>query len=440
MAQGKEIVGYEFGNGLYADLERKCVFLKGSPLPGRLTNKEFEVLVFFLERPGITIAPKEVDPLHGPYSQDPIYDYIAKIRRKLQLRPQELLVSEKGAGYRAEGRIKPRFRHELGAGADFLGLSEQHFNLHRTDSMEASIQQAEEALRLDPTLVDAHVNIAYSCISLCQSAFARLHPQQAIPKAKAAAETALQLRPDFSPAIGILGLINFVYEYNWERAGEFLRRAIAINPQDAATLLVYSHLLVATGRRMAAIECIEKAAAADPSDQIIWASRSWINLLAGNISAAIKLGQQSLVRFPILAPGHLMLGWAYQASNSYDVALQHYERSLEIEFSPEAVAALGHLHATLGHRGTALSHLSDLNKAEENGRIAYLPAFCEALIYAGMGDPKSALKSLSVAYKQRCNWLTLLRVEPRWSSLRHMSKFQEIVRLVGIPDRTSVGG
>jgi len=46
MANAETVVGYEFHQGFYADLERRHVLQNGEQLETPLTLKQFEVLVF----------------------------------------------------------------------------------------------------------------------------------------------------------------------------------------------------------------------------------------------------------------------------------------------------------------------------------------------------------------------------------------------------------
>jgi hypothetical protein len=51
MATAETVVGYEFSRGFYADGEHRRVLKNGEPLSIPLTQKEYEVLEFFLKNP-----------------------------------------------------------------------------------------------------------------------------------------------------------------------------------------------------------------------------------------------------------------------------------------------------------------------------------------------------------------------------------------------------
>src|SRR6185437_3303691 len=104
-----EVVGYKFYKGYYAEAINRCVLRDYHPLKRPLTAKEFEVLIFFLERPGVTIQRQEVAPLHevsrGYSLRQPADDYIKELRSKLGI--PELFVTVPKAGYRLNSVVRP---------------------------------------------------------------------------------------------------------------------------------------------------------------------------------------------------------------------------------------------------------------------------------------------------------------------------------------------
>lgn len=62
---------------------------------------------------------------------------------------------------------------------------------------------------------------------------------------------------------------------------------------------------------------------------------------------------------------------------------------------------------------------------------SYVPAFDVAVVYAGIGDNKSALVWLEKALAERSGWLVSVKYDPRFEPLRSDFQFQDIVRRVG---------
>jgi tetratricopeptide (TPR) repeat protein len=133
--------------------------------------------------------------------------------------------------------------------------------------------------------------------------------------------------------------------------------------------------------------------------------------------------------FPI---GAILHGYALEAVGATKRAIREYNRALGMGFFPDAVARLGHAYGTMGDRPKALSYLQELHDAEEDGKIAYVSGYLEALIHVGLGDHHQALTCLENSLAQRCDWLIYLNVEPCWRDLRKYDQFQMLARKVGL--------
>ena len=85
--------------------------------------------------------------------------------------------------------------------------------------MRASLKQSLRALEINPHgLPEAHVTAAYDYINLSMAAYSADVPDKVIPEARRHAMEALKADPKSSRALGVLGLISLIYDYDWERA------------------------------------------------------------------------------------------------------------------------------------------------------------------------------------------------------------------------------
>jgi len=55
------------------------------------------------------------------------------------------------------------------------------------------------------------------------------------------------------------------------------------------------------------------------------------------------------------------------------------------------------------------------------------------LVYNGLGNQNEALSSLERACEERDPRVTLLKVDPRWDSLRDNPRFVAILKRIGLP-------
>src|SRR5258708_2419037 len=243
-------------------------------------------------------------------------------------------------------------------------------------------------------------------------------PSEVIPKARQHSADALKMDLQSSRALGVLGLISLIYDYDWEKAKMQLEGALELNSSDAATLLSYAHFLVGSGRLDEAVKAAEKAARIDPMDLIIHSSVGWFHLFAGDARRAIELGEKSKFLYPGFPPAYVILGWAYEAAGLHADPQRHYDLSLDKEYSPTALASLGPPQGPLGDRRHALDPLQEVNQLFESGSISYVPSYCRALVFAGLNEVEECLDALEDACGQRCDWLIHLAVERRCDPVR----------------------
>jgi tetratricopeptide (TPR) repeat protein len=432
-----DVVGYKFCKEYYADAINRCVVRDRHPLPRPLTAKEFEILIFFLERPRVTIRRKEIAPLdelRGDGQRHPADDYIKELRSKLGA---DLFVTVPKAGYRLNSVVRPVTSVDRSKAGEFCRAAAMHFNEHTMISMRAAVQDCLNAIRLDPHGVpQAYTILAYANINLGHVGYCGDLPANTFPNAKEAAETVLAEQPDSAEALGILGLIALIWEYDWAKAEKSLSKALELDPEEASMLLTFAHLKVTQGQTQVAIDYIERAVRADPLDKIVHSSRGWIYMLAGDINKAKEVMDESVSRFPEFARGHVLRALVCEAFQDYDGALKSFDTALKLEEMAVALSGLGHLHGLMGKRKLALSTLQRLAELHKKREIAYLSGYCQALIYVGLGQTDECIKSLERAYEERCDWLMHLGVEPRWVPVRSHPRFKDLMRKVGITHLT----
>src|SRR3989442_2538383 len=80
-----------------------------------------------------------------------------------------------------------------------------------------------------------------------------------LPKAKEAAEKAIEIDDTLAEAHAELGFIMFWYDWNWSVAEEQFKRALELNPNSADTPWFYAHLLSTLVRHTEALAEMRRA-------------------------------------------------------------------------------------------------------------------------------------------------------------------------------------
>ncbi|HWW59783.1 MAG TPA: protein kinase [Thermoanaerobaculia bacterium] len=295
------------------------------------------------------------------------------------------------------------------------------WNKRSEESLKRGIRLFEEAIGSDPSFASAYAGLADSFVTLATNI--PLPPHEAMPKAKAAAQKALDIDDGLAEAWASLGAVRWWFDWDWEGAEEAYRRAIDLNPNYATAHDGYSMLLCARGRFDEAIEQITRASDLDPLSRIIAVHGGWPFYFARDFESATRRFRKALELDEHFIPAHGWLGMALGQQHRYQEALDAFHRALEVDRIPILTAMLAHAHAIAGDRDEAV-RLLDALRAESATR--YISPYDIAVVHAGLGDRERALRQLSVAVDDRSAWMVFLNVDPRLDGLRQEPAFAEI--------------
>ena len=129
------------------------------------------------------------------------------------------------------------------------------------DGLQKGQDYFEQAIRLDPNYASAYDGLVYN-YAIAEDWVAS--PREVMPKAKVAAEKAVQLDDSFGDAHANVAYVRFFYEYNFPAAEKEFRRAIELSPNDVYAHSMFGWLLVATKRFDESIAEHERACTLDP--------------------------------------------------------------------------------------------------------------------------------------------------------------------------------
>ena len=292
-----------------------------------------------------------------------------------------------------------------------------------------SIGFFSQALDADPTFAPAYSGMGDAYVQLGYAS--ALAPSDAFPKARAAAQRALDLDPTLAEPHATLAYVAMYYDWNWKTAEQEFKRAIELDPNYATAHEWYGLFLAAMGRFDEARMQEKQAKELDALSTPIAGTAAWVLYYAGQNEAARKELQIVLRTDSTFALGHFYLGRAEEAAGNYDRALTQYEATGPLRASVPTLAARGHLLGIVGRKKEAEAILAQLDSMS---RRQYVTAYGVALIYESLGEKDSAFMWLDRGVRERTHWLVWLNRDPRWRPLRADSRFKSLVRRVGLPD------
>ena len=294
------------------------------------------------------------------------------------------------------------------------------FNRPSDENLQKAIARFEEAIARSPSFAPAHSGLSDAYLwAGYNEGF--LTASEARPKAKAAAERAIQLDDQSAEAHTSLAVFRIFYEYDWAGCESEFRRAFALNPSYAFAHDQFGLGLAFQGRLEESVAESRRAAELDPLAPQVPVDAIFALAWQRNYKAA----KEQVRRAADLDPTFFFPPWAYgwidiQAGKVED-AIPQFQKAKAMG-SPAFVSAwLAYAYGASGDRARALAELEDLKKVSLHGSVT---SFNLALVSLGLGDRRArgelpgAGPRLGLAVAGVAQGRPDLRSAPRGATLR----------------------
>jgi eukaryotic-like serine/threonine-protein kinase len=301
------------------------------------------------------------------------------------------------------------------------------FNKFTEPGLRKGLDFFQQSLLQDPSYARSYAGIADCWTQLADD---WIVPDDAYPRAKAAATKALQQDPELVEAITSIGKVLCWYDWEFAGAERQLRRAVALNANYAEAHWALGSVLPTVGLLGEAVEEMRKALTLDPLylEYSRWLGR--FLLFTGDYPAAVAQCQKTLELSADYFPAYLDIGSASLEQGEAEKALEWFRRGQGLESSVRSYDALiVRALAPLGRREEADEILRRL---EEQSRQQYVRSEILAMGYAAIGDFDRAFACLERALQVRSAGLIYLHVDPGYKPLRADPRFQQLVQRIGL--------
>ncbi|MDQ3753402.1 MAG: winged helix-turn-helix domain-containing protein, partial [Acidobacteriota bacterium] len=298
-----------------------------------------------------------------------------------------------------------------------------HWNKRTPQDLQKAIAYFQQAIAIDPNYALAYTGLADAYALLAN---AGTPPREMMPRARAAALKALSLDDNLAEAHTALGQIIVYYDYDFAGAEREHQRAIELNPNYATAHQWYSELLTGFGRHEEALAEMRRALEIDPLSLIINRQYGVSLLFARQYDAALAQLHKTLELDANFALAHSTLSLAYRLKGDYAASVEELAKYEELIGEQQNAAMLRESFARSGWQGF-------LRTMSGERRPANSTPYIVATFHAALGEKDKAFAELNKSYENREAFLALLKVDPRFDSLRADPRFQELLRRVGLP-------
>jgi DNA-binding winged helix-turn-helix (wHTH) protein/TolB-like protein/Tfp pilus assembly protein PilF len=341
--------------------------------------------------------------------QDSVSEEVAKAL-KLQLSPNEkdVFVKRPTDDNGAYGSyLKGRF---------FLGK-------RSPEGYQKAIDYFQEATRSDPSYAMAYAGLADVYLMLQGDALE--NPQEATPKARAAAEKALQLDPALGAAHNSLAAIAEDYDRDYPRAEKEFKLALKLDPGFAAAHEWYADYLGLMGRFDQALAEDERALEIDPLSLTINEKKGKVLLWARRYDQAIVQLQKTLEMDPSFSPALTWLSRVYAVRGMVAESLAESQKQNQGQHGAAHLETLAMAYAAAGDKQAAMAILQQLHARAQQ---EYISTFNLAYVYLFLKENDKALEELDAALEKHDMNVSSLKVDPLLDPLRGDPRFRALLK------------
>jgi serine/threonine protein kinase/tetratricopeptide (TPR) repeat protein len=341
------------------------------------------------------------------------------------------IASEIGVRLTAQERLRLVERKTVNPEAYEAYLKGRYHLFRRTapDALK-SLEYFQQAVQKQPDYALAYAAIAEAYETAAGSFQAALSPKEAFPRAKEAAMRAAELDSTLGEPYSSLGWTSFVFDHDWTTAERQFQQGLRLNPNYAIAYENYGLFLSRMGRFDDGIRQLKRSLEIDPLSPSGNSMMGVVLAIARRDDEAISTFHRVLDMDPDFLRAHVGLGLALGHQGHHEEAIEEFQRAGELSGGGASqLAALGYGYAVANRPVEALAIVE---KLKERSRKQYVPPAMVSFVFCGLGDKDQAMAWLEKAYEVRDPWLTGLKVDPIFDSLRSDPRFLDLVHRVGL--------
>jgi eukaryotic-like serine/threonine-protein kinase len=305
-----------------------------------------------------------------------------------------------------------------------------YLNQPAASSLETAIGYLQRACAKDPRFALAQASLASAYVSMAN--YGVMPPAMVLPKAKEAAQRALDVDPTIAGAHVSYGLAIAVGDFNWAGAERSFQRALALDPNNSETHALYAitvltPLLRADDARIEARRAVDlepkegmrKAVATTVAymsrrfEESLW----WLSQLEGPRFATPRSAQEGLCYLAMGKPAE-----ALAALSSPDASRD--------QTSTFKKSVLGGVYAAQGRTADAEAIATEL---EEQAKQVYVSPYHRAVLQLALHHNSRAIELLNEAYERRDISFRFIGADVALDPLRSDPAFRSLLAKAGLP-------
>jgi TolB-like protein len=299
-----------------------------------------------------------------------------------------------------------------------------HLNKRTPEDFESAVRYFERAIAKNPAYAPAYAGLAYtySLLALQASLYGNTAPVHALEKARAAAQSALELDGTLAEAYTSLGYVQMQADHQWDAAEKTFQRAIELDGNWADTRECYALELAALGRFDEGEREIKVAEEHEPGQWALRVAHAEILYYARRYDDSLAMLDEIAKDTPGYASLDDLVASNYWAKSMPEEALAAILR-LPATYTPDMrTPLLVSAYARAKHEKKAKALLNAYAVRPETAVWYYM-----ALAHLALGQKAEALHDLERDYERRSAEILFIAVDPMMDGLRSDARFRALV-------------
>jgi len=361
-----------------------------------------------------------------------LFEVQEEIAREIASRLLERLGSEPMAGGRSSFGSTRAVTEPTTADPEAYRLYLKGAHQSRTWSEQGfrnALELFQQSIAIDPTYGRSHAGLAYALVMMGFYGFIR--GREAFPRAKAAANRAIELDPSNAEAYAALSLHAMQAEHDFALGIRLAEQATRLDPNSGIAYHTLAIAQISVRHFEPAVTAIRKAAEVDPLTPLFQAHVAWILNNAGQSEAAWNQLRSALELHPNDYYVNRILMYVAKTPEHCRRAIEDVKRIAGLTRSGQTASSgvLGVLYARLGERDKALEIAARLEEVVSSEPAA---AYILGLIHCLLGNLELAVEWLERLEQAGTGTYIVLGCEVSFSPLRALPRFQSLLKQLGL--------
>jgi tetratricopeptide (TPR) repeat protein len=308
-----------------------------------------------------------------------------------------------------------------------------YWNTRTPEGLQRALDSFTQAVVRDPQYAEAYAGLAKTYNLLRE--YTLMPPEQAYPRARAAAQRAIALDDTLADAHTALAFVSFYWDWDAARARREFDRAIELDPRSAVARHWRATFLYHLRETDAALEEIDRAQELAPESTSILADRALILAQAGKTREALDLLSDLERSQPSFYSSHAYLAMIHEAQGDwarYVTELEHGARLRQDAAGLSLAAAARQGLESGGREGMYRGLLAEQLRLRARDRIGDLWI---ARTHARLGEREAALDRLAKAIAAHDGNIMSINVDPAFDALRSDPAYRRVTATLRLPQQ-----